>query len=277
MPSLRELGLDQNPSDRPLSYPGRPVPGSCLLVGDWLYPLSDTQGTNVAEWIIARDGDGPLRALRIRHCTIDGALHAADAAPIAVRTPVLAVGSNASPGQLVYKYSSWLVKPVIPISRVKVTGLAVAHSAHVSKPGYIPYVPVRSQFQREIELYALWLDTEQIQRMDQTEPNYRRLTLGTQSVIVRLESGDSLRTVTLYAGLWGALRLVSAGPPVPATTQACLFTLLSSTEWFQDLVPESIDGPQSAIAALATDASRRECVRSVMAEQRLAVSDELSV
>jgi hypothetical protein len=106
MPSLRELGLDQNPTEQPLSYPGRSVPGSCLLVGDWLYPVLDTRGNEVAKW--------------------------------------------------------------------------------------------------SIELHALWLDAEQTRRMNETEPNYRRLSLRSGSSMVLLESGNRLPTTTLYAGRWGA-------------------------------------------------------------------------
>ena len=163
MPNLRELGLDQNPSEQPLSYPGRPVPGSCLLVDDWLYPMLDTQGDEVAEWSIEND-EGPLSVAGRRWCTVGMALRAMNAAPMAERKPVVAVGSNASPGQLAYKYANWPTKRVIPVTRVTVTGLAVAHSAHISKPGYVPYIPVRSLPEHEIELHALWLDTEQTQR-----------------------------------------------------------------------------------------------------------------
>jgi hypothetical protein len=106
MSSLRELGLDQNPIEQPLSYPGRSVPGSCLLVGDWLYPMLDMRGNKVAQWSI-EDNEGPLSVMGRRRCTVEMALRAMDAAPMAERRPVIAVGSNAAPGQLAYKYASW--------------------------------------------------------------------------------------------------------------------------------------------------------------------------
>jgi hypothetical protein len=276
MPNLRELGLDQNPSEQPLSYPGRPVPGSCLLVDDWLYPMLDTQGDEVAEWSIEND-EGPLSVAGRRWCTVEMALRAMNAAPMAERKPVVAVGSNASPGQLAYKYANWPTKRVIPVTRVTVTGLAVAHSAHISKPGYVPYIPVRSLPEHEIELHALWLDTEQTQRMDETEPNYRRLCLRSGSATMLLESGDRLPTATLYAGRWGALRLTPDGTHVPATTQARIFTLLGSQEWFQKVAPESLDGPEAAMSALGHDTERRERVRQEIAGRHLAVSDDLSI
>jgi hypothetical protein len=275
MPSLRELGLDENPSEKPLVYPGRTVPGSCLLVGDWLYPVRDTRGNEVAEWSIEND-EGPLRTVGRLWCTVEMALRAMNVAPMAERRPVIAVGSNAAPGQLAYKYASWPTERVIPVTCVKVTGLAVAHSAHISKPGYVPYVPVRSLPEHEVELHALWLDVEQTRRMDETEPNYRRLSLRSGSATMLLESGDRLSTATLYAGRWGALRLTPDGTPVLATTQAHIFTLLGSQEWFQDVVPESVDGPEAAMSALGHDAERRERVRREMAGRHLAVSDDLA-
>lgn len=275
MPSLRELGLDQNPIEQPLSYPGRSVPGSCLLVGDWLYPMLDTRGNKVAQWSI-EDNEGPLSVVGRRRCTVEMALRAMDAAPMAERRPVIAVGSNAAPGQLAYKYASWPTERVIPVTCVKVTGLTVAHSAHVSKPGYVPYVPVRSLPDHEVELHVLWLDAEQARRMDETEPNYRRLSLCSENSMVLLESGDRLPATTLYVGRWGALRLTPDGTRVRATIQARLFTLLNSQEWFQNVVPESQDGPEAAMSALGHDAERRRRVRQEIAQRRLAVPDDLS-
>ncbi|PZS12777.1 MAG: hypothetical protein DLM60_21735 [Pseudonocardiales bacterium] len=193
---------------------------------------------------------------------------------------MLAVGSNASSGQLAYKYASWATDHIIPITSVRITGLAVAHSAHVSKPGYVPYLPVRSPLERDIELNALWLEAAQTQRMDETEPNYRRLSLRDLRAgngTVRLESGDRVHTATLYAGRWGVLRLTPGGARVPATTQSRIFTLLSSQEWFQNIVPESLNGPEAAMWALGQDARRRGRVRQEMAERHLVTSDDLLV
>jgi hypothetical protein len=68
MPSLRHLGLDQNPSEQPLSYPGRAVPGSCLLVSSWLYYLLSTRST-IAEWPIEYEDGGPLCLARTHQYT----------------------------------------------------------------------------------------------------------------------------------------------------------------------------------------------------------------
>ena len=92
-----------------------------------------------------------------------------------------------------------------------------------------------------------------------------------------LESGDRLPTATLYAGRWGALRLTPDGTHVPATTQARIFTLLGSQEWFQKVAPESLDGPEAAMSALGHDTERRERVRQEIAGRHLAVSDDLSI
>jgi hypothetical protein len=166
---------------------------------------------------------------------------------MAERRPVLAVGPNASPGQLAHKYARSLHDNVIPITCVTITGLTVAHSAHASTPGYIPYVPVQSLHGCTTKLHALWLDQEQIRHMDKTEPNYRRLPIRTDwNVAILLESGDPLYAATVYAGRWGVLRFAPDGPQMSATTQSRVFTVLGSQEWFQNIIPESLDGPEAA-------------------------------
>ena len=86
-----------------------------------------------------------------------------------------------------------------------------------------------------------------------------------------------MHNATLYAGRWGVLRLTPSGARVPATTQSRIFTLLSSQEWFQNIVPESLNGPEAAMWALGQDARRRGRVRREMAARHLVVSDDLSL
>lgn len=270
MPPVPELtGLDLSPFTHPLGYPGVPVPGSCVVTGSWLYPVDAIAGAPVAEWSVRHDG-GPASKGAV---TVDMLLLTAGATPMAGRRPVLAIGSNASPGQLARKYGSTWRRIAIPITRVRVRGVGVAHSAHVSVPGYIPYVPIRVPSERPVELHVLWLDAVLLERLDHTEPNYVRLDLpGT----AQLESGVTLPEVAVYRGRWGALRLACDQPTLPATTQQAVYAALGRLGWFRRLAPElDAGGPAAVAAALALDAARRDLIRHELTARDLAAGDLL--
>ena len=80
--TLNALGLAEAPRDHPLRYPGAWPADSALLDGDRLVPLA-----------------GALPLDRWRHED---------------RAPVLAVGSNASPGQLRHKMAEFAITSPIP-------------------------------------------------------------------------------------------------------------------------------------------------------------------
>jgi hypothetical protein len=100
MPSIESLGMNVNPSQEPLKYPGVCVKKSCLLVGPWLYPVLHRPGLPIAEWELEVDG-GPLCHTPVagpHRQTLDSALRVVLSPAMAERFPVVAVGSNASPG-----------------------------------------------------------------------------------------------------------------------------------------------------------------------------------
>ncbi|MGH3343400.1 MAG: hypothetical protein ACRDPK_11065 [Carbonactinosporaceae bacterium] len=214
---------------------------SCLLAGDWLYPLAQQQG-GVAYWTLGVDG-GPLASQGGRGIVnLDTALIGLRAASLGNRRPVVAVGSNAAPGQLRQKFADRQVSDVVPLTRATVRGLTVGHSAHVSAAGYVPYIPLAAPEHVVSEFYVLWLDDLQLERLNETEPNYELVTVTGDRYPLTLDSGERVTPYGMYRGRWGALRLGSGSAPVGATTQEELFSLLLEVPLLRELgVPPSGD------------------------------------
>jgi hypothetical protein len=120
---------------------------------------------------------------------VGGVLADHDAAPMASRHPVAAVGSNASPAIMHGKLARSGVSTIVPMTTTRIRGIDVGHSAHVSRPGFIAAAPFRSTG-AERSFVVTHLDDHQLAAVDATEPNYRR---------VRLDD------VWLYASMWGVL------------------------------------------------------------------------
>lgn len=170
---MRRPSLTDNPVAHPLSYPGWTADRPGLFLDDRLLPIQPRLGTPYGEWT-TEDG------------TLDEFLRRLGHPVIARRRTVLAVGSNASPGQLYRKFKG---NAVIPMVKVRVRGVRPGVSAHVSRHGYLPAAPV---FAPEVssDLWALLLDDRQLAVLDASEPNYDR---------VETPDGD------LYVGKHGVL------------------------------------------------------------------------
>ncbi|MGX1268167.1 hypothetical protein [Streptomyces phaeoluteigriseus] len=164
--TLEALGLADAPRDHPLLYPGVWPAESGLLDGDRLLPL--------------------------------------DRLTFPERTPVLAVGSNACPGQLRHKMAEFGLSSPIPMVRTRVTGIDVGVSAHVSVLGYVPASPVHTPGVTR-ELFVIWLDGEQLGVVDATEPNFDRVPLPDPSVRIGLDDGGTLSGVFAYVSRHGVL------------------------------------------------------------------------
>ncbi|MFF3937171.1 hypothetical protein [Streptomyces phaeofaciens] len=173
--TLEALGLAGAPRDRPLSYPGAWPAESGLLDGDLLLPLD-----------------------RLTHPG---------------RAPVLAVGSNASPAQLRHKLAAPGAGSPVPMVRARVTGIDVGVSAHVSLHGYVSASPVAAP-EVSRELFVIWLDDDQLARVDATEPNFDRVRLPAPRFRVELENGETLPEVFSYVNRHGVLH---NGTGVPRT------------------------------------------------------------
>jgi hypothetical protein len=159
----------------------------------------------------------------LQRLTLDRYLRNAGGSPVASLVPVLAVGSNASPAQLRRKLANADLPTLVPITAVRVSGLAVGVSAHVSRPGYLPATPVPEDGAVS-DLWLVWLDTVALAAVDATEPSYERIQLPTRYP-VRLTTGQPVMRCWVYLSRYGYL-INEAGEPRRLTDQATLISAL---------------------------------------------------
>ncbi len=191
--TLQALGLGEAPRDQPLLYPGCWPAYSGLLDGEYYLPL-----------------DRPAHP---------------------DRTPVLAIGSNACPGQLRHKMAEAGIDTPIPMVKARVTGVEIGVSAHVSLMGYVSASPFHAPGTVR-ELFVLWLDDEQLAVVDASEGvplplgNYRRAWLPSPEVRVDLPDGTTLPGVFSYVNRRGVLRNGTGAPRTHPGQRALLTELL---------------------------------------------------
>ncbi|MFF3372448.1 hypothetical protein ACFYXF_05750 [Streptomyces sp. NPDC002680] len=202
MRTLESLGLAEAPRDHPLTYPGVWPTESGILDGDRFLPL--------------------LRPF-----------------PFPGRVPVLAVGSNASPGQLRHKMAEFDLRAPLPMTRVEVTGVEVGVSAHVSLLGYVSASPFNAPGNVR-ELFVTWLDPDQLAVIDASEgvpvPTgpYDRVWLPSPDVTVEL-SGERLPGVYAYVNRRGVLHDGSGSPRRHPGERRLLTELLDGSAGLRDL------------------------------------------
>ncbi|MBN0043578.1 hypothetical protein JS756_05565 [Streptomyces actuosus] len=237
--TLSALGLAGVPRDDPLSYPGAWPRESGLLVGDRLLPL-------------------------------ERAVHAD-------RVPVLAVGSNACPGQLRHKMAACGVSSPVPMVRSRVHGLDVGVSAHVSLMGYVAASPVCAP-EAVRDLFVIWLDAEQLAVVDASEGtplphgNYRRAWLPAPDVRVAPEGGAALPGVYVYLNRHGVLHDGSGAPRSHPGQRELLAELLLNSARLRELfgvTPEEFSARARADAALCARGTR------LLAEEKLVTASGL--
>lgn len=265
---MPEIVATTNPSTDPTTYPGDLVTSNCLLTPTWRYDLTETTGRHVSDWQVQLDGE-PL-ASDTQSAKLDAALAHIGAAPMEQRSPYLAIGSNASPGQLRHKFGTdgWLV----PITRASMRGIGVGYSAHVSRAGYIPYAPYLDPTNYVRTYVVLWLDDAQAKRLDETEPNYDRLTLHDRPLV--LDSGVRIDSYALYRSRHGVLRAPDGGYLAASTQTAALGWLARHPE-FAALLPELGTDAGLAAQALGKYESLRIRMRELMREVNMTGPDEL--
>ncbi|MGV9710046.1 hypothetical protein ACWDTI_05225 [Gordonia sp. NPDC003424] len=159
---------------------------------------------------------------------------------LAGRRLVVGVGSNTSPAVLRSKLSGLGETISPPLIRVRVRGIAVGHSAHVSARGYIPAAPYRSPG-AVLDTVAALLTDDEVAALDRTEPNYRRMTLTPEHYPI-----DATPVVgqpfSLYASNHGVLVDPNSGGPLPLGTQARVIS------WLGDrLTDDSLSGPAAEV------------------------------
>lgn len=82
------------------------------------------------------------------------------------RTPVLAIGANASPERLRLKFGT--APHAIPVTRASLEGFAVVHAAHFARYGAIP-ATLHPATACTVDLFVTWLDPAQLALMHRSE------------------------------------------------------------------------------------------------------------
>ncbi|MFJ2768021.1 hypothetical protein [Streptomyces sp. NPDC087300] len=244
---LAALGLDGVPALQPLTYPGRPVTAPSLLTGTELLPLRVGSGGPGA-WAV--EGAAPRRSL-------DAVLTGLGQAPVAGRVPVVAVGSNASPGQVSHKLARLGLSGAVPMVPVRLRGIGVGCSAHIGRAGYVAAAPYPDPTACR-SLVVSWLDPAQLAAVDDTElPNYRRVRLSGDAYGMALPCGARLEEAYVYVSARGLLADPATGRPRPGGgDQATLLgALLAASPALRALL-----GPDAAawVRRAAADAALRE-------------------
>ena len=282
MPSLADLDASVSPLTDPLSYPGIAVDADYLWVDSWTYEIIPARALRapadggLGQWQVTVDG-GPLapRPSRTPHPAVVGvdvALALMGAAPMTARRPVLSFGSNSAPAQLRAKFASLdPASRVIPVLRAVISGLGLGHSAHVSNPGYLPYVLVDNGSASRLAVFMLWLDLHQVEVMNGTEPNYDLVGVPVDRYPLTLPGGEIVAGYAAYKGKWGALRLPGASMPLAAGSQHQLLAELSGVPWFRLLVGDG--DPRSHLGRLRDDRVLRERVRVELAGSGMVIDD----
>ncbi|MEU1852160.1 hypothetical protein ABZ499_23525 [Streptomyces sp. NPDC019990] len=206
--TLRALGLAEAPREHPLRYPGAWPAGSGLLDGDRFLPL--------------------------------------DRPAYEDRTPVLAIGSNACPGQLRHKMLDFGIMSPLPMVKARVTGVDAGVSAHVSRMGYVSASPVSAP-DTVRELFVIWLDDEQLAVIDASEGaqmpggNFDRAWLPAPDVRIGLADGTRLPGAYAYVNRHGVLRDGTGRPRTHPGQREILTELLVGLPRLRELfgvVPE---------------------------------------
>jgi len=270
MPSVLDPKLSASARSDPLSYPGETLAISYLLLDSWVYDIDPQPGARPGEWPVRVDG-GPLDAA-FRAGDLNNALSCVAAAPIQSRHPVVAFGSNSAPAQLLDKFAGLEGSGrVIPVLRGSIQGFTLGHSAHVSPPGYVPFVLVDGGDGSVLPVSVLWLDSHQLAVMNQTEPNYRLVAVPADRYPLTLDSGHQESNYLAYKGKWGALTWGASMAPVSAGTQEMVFSRLLGAFWFRALVGSG--DLRSLTLRLRDDRGLRAAVRRELAARRMVTGD----
>ena len=192
---------------QPLDYPGPPIDAAGVL-----------------------EADGAWTEL--------GADQPVPSSLISGRTCVVAVGSNGSPPRLHAKLAAAGVADRVAMVPHEVTGIGIAHSAHVSVAGYVATTPYALRDGR-VRVVASWFSAEQLTAVDPTERNYDRLPLP-GSVRGAPDGAQA------YVSRWGVL--APGGVALAATTQARVHEALARDPVLAELLP--LGDPAATVAAL---------------------------
>jgi hypothetical protein len=241
----------RDPIAAPLSYPGAAPESSAVLVtATSVLPVRPSRTAALGEWRV-RLSTGESKALDEVLCERESAL-------TGDRVPVLAVGSNAAPAQIRRKLSTVGLAASVPITAVIVDGLSVGVSAHVSNAGYVPATPVPDPSAKSQRMWVTWLASDELQAMDETEPNYDRVHVPA-ACSVQLTSAQSLSGCWLYVSRHGYLTERSGEPRKLTDQSGLISSLLAEMPVLTDLAGTT---PKEWISR-ARDQSTRDGIRDL--------------
>ncbi len=128
------------------------------------------------------------------------------------RTPVLAVGSNQSPAQIMRKYQGDDWGP-IPCEKCTVRDFDTVYSAHITAYGSVA-ATLHTSPGTAVSLFVNWLTEAQLHRMHATEMGHENYVFARlDQVHVDTEHGEVLDSIYFYRGNLGAF--APNGAPVP--------------------------------------------------------------
>ena len=140
---------------------------------------------------------------------VDGGEHQelAPGAPmpdVSGRRPVLAVGSNQSPEQLIRKFNGSNLGP-IPVIRARLKDFDIVYSPHVASYGSIP-ATLRHSPGTRVTLFVNWLTPAQVVHMHETEIPAGNYHFGKLDAIeLRLDVGPAMTSAYVYSSRRGSL------------------------------------------------------------------------
>lgn len=222
--SLEALGLAGVPALDPLTYPGSLVSEPGLLHDSNYLALRPT-ADRVGDWTLESDAAFSL----------DDYLISIEQPLVSERHPVVAIGSNASPGQLSHKLARLGLPVVVPISPVLISGINIGVSAHISPAGYVAIAPYVDP-ETSCEVYITWFDSAQLEAVDATEyPEYRRILISSDDYPMTLPSGERLEAAYLYINTYGVLTNPDGTPIAAGDQRELLARLLDRSPRLQSL------------------------------------------
>lgn len=225
----------------PWDYPGTATPHSGLLLSGTFLPLHGDDGSQSLDDTLARAG----------------------VAPVAARTLVVAVGSNASPSVMRRKAAAGDASEVIPFFSGTLHGMAVGHSAHASLAGYVATAPYLSPHAATTVVASL-LDDQQLGCVDTSEFNYVRRLIRCDQCRLEVDGPEQPVGFHIYDSRWGVVSR-PGGEPLPAGSQGDLFATLRA-EWppYTDILGGQND-LRTTLRLLAADEQRRVAFREALA------------
>lgn len=133
------------------------------------------------------------------------------------RTPALAIGSNAAPEHLAWKFADRFDEPTVAATTVRIKNYEVVYATHISRYGSVPATMVKSPG-TTVQLKLLWSTPEQTTLMHDSESLGADYAIGhvdTEDIVSSEAAApfvDGLEHVEFYEALAGPLRI--EGSPV---------------------------------------------------------------